>query len=52
MAKSLEIGIFYLLSEFPTHTFEVLGASSAAGAVTACAFKTFLDDRNYFFVGI
>lgn len=39
MAVALKIGVGYLLTEFLTHTFVILGAFKAAGAVTAGAFK-------------
>jgi len=52
MAKAFKIGVFYLLSEFFTHTLVFRCMLPAAGAVSARALKTLLDDLDDLLIGI
>ena len=47
MAIALKIGILYLLAKLSAHTFVVLGVLASAGAIAACALKSFLDRLYY-----
>ena len=52
MAKSLEIRVFYLVSELLAHALEFLCPLQAAGAVAPCSAQPFSDGFHDLRVGI
>ncbi len=52
MAVALKIGVFYLVSEFLTHTFRIFVFLDAARAVPALALQAFFYRSDYLLVRV